>query len=126
MQRCFNSNNVAYKDYGGRGITVCEAWLKYAKFRLDMGRRPVGLTLERKDNNGNYEPGNCRWATRAEQQLNRRMQSNNTSGVTGVVWYAAYRRWIARGGHKQLYSGASFDKACAARKLWENIHLRGT
>lgn len=58
--RCNNPNLDAYKWYGARGITVCERWNNFAKFVEDMGERPEGMTLDRKNNSGNYEPGNCR------------------------------------------------------------------
>ena len=70
--RCNNPNRKEYKYYGGRGISICKRWEKFQNFYNDMGDRPEGLTLDRIDNDGNYEPENCRWTTYAEQNHNSR------------------------------------------------------
>lgn len=73
IQRCYDQKVPYYKNYGGRGIAVCDRWRSsFEAFLADMGPRPAGKTLDRIDNDGNYEPGNCRWATAKEQRLNQR------------------------------------------------------
>jgi hypothetical protein len=77
IDRCENNNNPKYEDYGGRGIKVCQRWRKsYESFLADMGRKPSAAhSIDRIDNDGNYEPGNCRWATASEQNLNQRKRT---------------------------------------------------
>jgi|SRR3954463_6532156 len=84
LQRCTNPKAPDYDRYGGRGITVCEAWRdSFNQFLIDMGTRPEGMTLDRIDTDKGYEPRNCRWATGKTQQRNRRMMPKLThDGVT--------------------------------------------
>ena len=72
IRRCENPKATGFELYGGRGISVCERWHKFENFYEDMGERPLGKTIDRSDNEGNYEPGNCKWSTPHEQNMNKR------------------------------------------------------
>jgi hypothetical protein len=87
-ERCLNPQHKQYKHYGGRGITVCARWKDYEAFLADMGRKPEGTSIDRINNEGNYEPGNCRWATRIEQNSNMRST-----------------RWITCSGERRTLNG---------------------
>ena len=96
--RCTNPKIKAYKDYGGRGITVCDEWLDIRNF-VDWAEETSpnieGLSLDRIDNDKGYSPENCRWADKTTQQLNQRIMKNNKSGYVGIYYYKKYNTWRA-------------------------------
>lgn len=92
-QRCYNPRSASYKNYGGRGIGMSEAWRSsFQQFYLDMGPRPLGMTIERRDNDGDYTKENCVWATRAQQARNKSgVRKVSVRGLSMcVVDWAAY------------------------------------
>lgn len=94
LQRCNDPKHKAYHNYGGRGIKVCERWLEFENFYADMGE-PNGLTLDRIDNAGNYEPGNCRWISYLEQGRNKRTNKIvQINGESGCISYFAEKYGI--------------------------------
>jgi hypothetical protein len=98
LQRCTNPKNTKYASYGARSITVCERWKSFENFLADMGRRPgPEYSIDRKDNDGNYEPDNCRWATPVEQARNTR--ANRILSLGGQTLTEA--EWAERLGVKQ-------------------------
>lgn len=128
-QRCLNPHNKEYKNYGGAGVSVCQRWLEsFENFLKDMGEKPSGLSLDRIDPYGNYEPSNCRWGNPSDQSFNQRRSSSNTSGRTGVTYDHEVRKWHARISkeNKQYNLGYynTFEEAVAAREKAE-IELYG-
>jgi len=120
--RCTNSNHKSYHDYGERGISVCPEWMNNFSAFIAWAEQSgwyegCGLSLDRIDNDGNYTPENCRWATWLEQNHNKRMNRNNTSGYTGVDRYLKGWRWqLQTLGKKFVRSGfATPEEAVAAR-----------
>ena len=84
-QRCCDKTNPSYKNYGGRGITICDGWKNsFQTFLNDVGDRPIGTSLDRINNQGDYEPSNCRWATPKEQSRNRRVYKTSKTGYSGI------------------------------------------
>jgi len=127
-QRCYNKKLPCYKDYGGRGITMCDEWKEsFEQFYKDMGKRPEGKSIDRIDNDGSYEPSNCRWADKVTQQTNRRMYRTNKTGYTGVYKY--YRKYQAlirvEGKLKYLGSYITAEEASVVVKQYKLINMMG-
>lgn len=97
LSRCGNPQNQAFKYYGGRGVTVCDRWRDFNHFLEDMGERPAGLTLDRIDPYGNYEPANCRWADAQLQSENTRRSIEKRARLAGAREHAAHLQEAAHG-----------------------------
>lgn len=121
LTRCTNERNSHYGFYGARGISVCDRWKTFSDFLADMGEKPKGMSLDRIDNDGNYEPGNCRWATHRTQSRNRRSTkavirsdgrryssmaeaAEDVSGTVGGIWSACTGDTHSHRGFKWRYA----------------------
>jgi hypothetical protein len=132
--RCFlTADSDRYDYYGGRGITVDEAWLGehgFQQFWRDVGDRPEGTSLDRINPNGNYCKENCRWVSSGEQAYNKRRLERNTSGRTGISWNSKLDKWEAYIGVKgeiiRLGVFANFEDAVKAREEAELKYYRYT
>lgn len=120
-QRCTNQNNKHFKDYGGRGVQVCERWKSFENFIADMGDKPTGShSLDRVNVEGHYEPGNCRWATPAEQARNtRRTRLLTLNGKTQCLqdWATELGFGKARVITRRLAAGWSIERALSPQKF---------
>ena len=128
IQRCTNKGRAAYKNYGGRGISVCDDWLLFENFIEDMGDRKVDtLTIDRVDNNKGYCKANCVWADRSTQSINSRVRSDNKTGRKGVSVNrkGGYRATIQRSS-KRVYLGdfKTLENAISARSKAENNFIK--
>jgi hypothetical protein len=111
IQRCTNPKNKSYVHYGGRGVSVCEEWLEFRNFLKDMGPKPGRFhSIDRIDVNGNYEPGNCRWATPEEQARNRRKTKRLDSGevVASAIENSGIKRETVK---TRVYRGMTIEEA---------------
>lgn len=129
-ERCYNKNFQQYNDYGGRGIAVCLEWkISFSAFYKDMGLKPSSKhSLDRINNNGNYEPSNCRWSLRSTQTINSRKQKGTKSKYKGVVFMVDRQQWHARiaisGKQTHLGQFKTEEEAYQARLIAEKEHYK--
>jgi len=129
VQRCTNQKNKAFKNYGARGITVHNSWLKFENFIKDMGKKPAPQdSIERTDNDKGYSPDNCKWASRTVQNRNTRIRRDNTSGEKGISFHKRIKKFSVtiaiKGKKKHIGYFDDFEEAKKARaeseiKYWD-------
>lgn len=115
--RCLNPSNKHYADYGGRGISLCERWMKFENFLSDMGKRPDGMSIDRIDNNKGYAPENCRWIPLAIQQQNKR--NNRLITIGGVTHCVA--EWARIKGINRKTVGTRMFRGVPEDKLFDPV-----
>lgn len=115
-RRCFDKTCNVYEHYGARGVTMCDKWKNsFEEFYKDMGPKPSAKhSIDRINNDGNYEPSNCKWSTQSEQRRNAR-SLKNTSGTIGVYWNKSKSKWEARIAGKHLGTFDTYEMARKAR-----------
>lgn len=128
IARCTKHEHKLYKYYGGRGIKVCDRWMNFLSFFEDMGERPTSKhSIDRINNDGNYEPSNCKWSTKQEQAINRRLRIDNISGCNGVTWISKENKWDCRitVNKKVIFLGEFVDlnEAIKKRKEAESLYF---
>jgi hypothetical protein len=118
--RCSQKSHKYYHNYGGRGIEVCDRWQSFENFVQDMGFRPSKeYSIDRVDNDRNYCPENCQWLTKIEQDRKRKMQSNNSSGYTGVHYDRYKNSFVAQ--WKPIVGGNQKSKSFSVSKYGEEL-----
>lgn len=131
LDRCYNKNFKQYHDYGGKGVFVCDRWLKpngkgFQNFLEDMGERPEGKTLNRIQRSSVYSKDTCEWASRSEQNFDKISGRKNTSGRVGVWWYEKVQRWVAEISINRKVKTKrfkSFESASECRAKWEMMYF---
>lgn len=122
--RCNNLNSDKARYYSELDIKVCAEWYWFENFLADMGERPAGTTLERRNSSKHYCKDNCCWATGIEQAKVKAPRCNNITKINGVSWLTGHNICRARASYAGkkyiLYQGPDFFEACCARKSWEN------
>lgn len=131
LRRCYNPNEKLYPRYGGRGLVVCERWKQpygrgFANFVEDMGEKPHGMSLDRRDNDGNYEPSNCRWADRTTQNRNRSISKYvDIKGERVFLGELAIKRGVNRSTiDARIKRGIPIDEALSPDNLHDNAYHR--